>query len=155
MIIYLASPYTHRSRWRRWRRYREVCAIAGRLMRKHPTYTVFSPIAHSHAIASLVSLPVEWDYWSMHDKRFIQASDEVWIALMAGWRDSRGIKAEIEIAESLGKPVHLLFTESLSTIPLTTITLRRNQGDFDESGSMQRSRNAEVPVPQNRVGAAD
>ena len=45
----------------------------------------------------------------LYDRRFLEACDEVVVLLLDGWRESIGVKAEIEIVRELGKPVSFLF----------------------------------------------
>jgi len=88
-------------------RFEEACRIAGELMGQG--LVVFSPIAHTHPIAVACLLPRDWQYWEKFDREFIAASDKVVVAKMHGWKESRGVRAEIEIASGLGKPVEYLY----------------------------------------------
>lgn len=71
-------------------------------------YTVFSPINHCHPIADKYNMPRTWYFWKQHDLNYIKAADEVWVLMMPNWLNSKGITAEIEYAESIGKPVVLI-----------------------------------------------
>ena len=104
-MIYLASPYSHPNAIVRERRFRAACRVAARLIRAG--LVVFSPVAHGHAIA-LCGLPTEWEFWERHDRRFLEICDEVVVLTLDGWRESTGVRAEIQIAEQLGKPVRYL-----------------------------------------------
>lgn len=104
--LYLASPYSHPAAVVRVNRWNAVCRVAGRLMNEGNI--VFSPIAHSHPIAVQCELPGTWDFWHQFDRAFIEWSDAVVIAMLPGWKESVGVKAEIEIAQKLGKPVEYL-----------------------------------------------
>jgi len=102
-LIYLASPYSHEDPdVRKWRFCRAVDAAA-ELM--HDGYLVFSPIAHSHMIATRHDLPGDFAYWAEFDRRMVAACDEVWVLKIDGWAESVGVKAEIELAKGLDKPV--------------------------------------------------
>ncbi len=105
-MIYLASPYSHQDLSVMEARWKQVCVIAGRLMNEG--HVVFSPIAHTHPIADHCALPRGWDYWERFDREFIQASDKLVVAMMDGWKESKGVQAEILIAQELGKPVDYL-----------------------------------------------
>lgn len=102
-MIYLASPYTHDDPAVMAQRFDAVCHAAGALMKsgKH----VYSPIVHSHPIATRCGLPIEWEYWRDFDTRMIAACDELWVLNLHGVTRSRGVAAEIQIARDLGKPV--------------------------------------------------
>lgn len=105
-MIYLASPYSHPDHAVEERRFEEVCKIGGGLMAKG--LVIFCPIAHTHPIAVRCELPRGWDYWKQFDHEFIAASSKVIVAMMDGWRESRGVTAEIAIAHELGIPVEYL-----------------------------------------------
>lgn len=104
-MIYLASPYSHPDADVRWMRFEMACTAAANLMGRGEI--VFSPIAHSHSLATIGSLPTDWDYWEKVDRHFIEVCDSVWVLMLDGWEESKGVHAEIAIAESLGKsPVY-------------------------------------------------
>ena len=104
-MIYLCSPYTHVDAEVRQRRFEAACRAAAELIRMGKT--VFSPIAHSHAICRY-GLPVDWRYWEPHGRRFLETCDEVVVLTLNGWQTSVGVQAEIAIARELGKPVTFL-----------------------------------------------
>lgn len=104
--IYLASPYSHSAAFVRLDRFNAVCRAAGELMGQGNI--VFSPIAHSHPIALQCALPLGWDFWHAFDCAFIEWADAVVVLKLPGWEESVGIKAEIAIAEQLGKPVEYM-----------------------------------------------
>lgn len=105
-MIYLASPYSHPDPKVQHQRFLKVCAIAGGLMAKGEI--VFSPIAHSHSIACQSELPGNWEFWETFDLEFIIRSSKVVVAMMDGWRESKGVAAEIAIAAELDIPVEYL-----------------------------------------------
>jgi hypothetical protein len=51
---------------------------------------------------------VNWEFWEAQDRRLLQACDELWVLTLDGWQRSIGVRAEIKIAEALGKPVRLV-----------------------------------------------
>ena len=105
LLIYLASPYSHQSVAVRRARVRSICRAAAALIRCG--YVVFSPVAHSHGI-SQHGLPVTWEFWEHQDRRFLTLCDELWVLQLEGWRQSRGVQAEIALACSMGKPVRFV-----------------------------------------------
>lgn len=105
-MIYLASPYTHASHFVMEQRFDAACKAAGELMRYGKV--VFSLIAHTHPIAVRCELPRGWDFWERFDREFISASEEVVVLMLDGWRESKGVTAEIAIARELGIPVTYL-----------------------------------------------
>jgi len=104
-MIYLAGPYSHPDSAIREQRFHAACVAAARLMRAG--HFVYSPIAHGHPIAAH-GLPTDWRFWEPHDRRFLEQCDEVVVLMIDGWRESRGVQAEIQIAGELGKPVRYL-----------------------------------------------
>lgn len=110
-MIYLASPYTHPDPAVRETRFQAACRQAAEMFRCG--IPVFSPIAYSHAIAAH-DLPLEWDFWARFDRAFLEVCAEVWVLTLDGWRESRGVQAEIELAHELGKPVVLVEPDALT-----------------------------------------
>ena len=104
-MIYLCSPYNHDQAVVRQARFEAACRAAAELIRQGKT--TFCPVSHSHGIAHY-GLPVGWPFWEKHDRRYLEACDEVVVLMLDGWPESVGVQAEIEIARSLGKPVSYL-----------------------------------------------
>jgi nucleoside 2-deoxyribosyltransferase len=107
--IYLASPYTGTSE-QQADRFDIVCQVAGKIIldRKFP---VFSPIAHSHPIATRCDLSGEHDFWIDQNRAWLEWADEVWVAMIDGWKDSKGVQWEVEYAKAHGMPVGFVATE--------------------------------------------
>ena len=101
-MIYLASPYSHEQAAVRDLRWRLACHCASVLMGRGEH--VICPIAGSHPIAEF-GLPKDWEFWADYDRALISVCDTVDVLLLDGWRTSKGVQAEMEIAKSLGKPV--------------------------------------------------
>lgn len=106
-ITYLATPYTHDDPAVRAERFDVVNRVAGELMRKGEI--VYSPISHTHPIAQECELPQVWcDFWEHQDRPFLEASYRLVVLKQDGWDKSRGVKAEIAIAEELGLPIQYM-----------------------------------------------
>ena len=106
-MIYLSTPYTHPDPDVMEERFRAACRVAWRLMNEG--MVVYSPIAHNHTIVSISGvLPWGWDFWEKFDRHMIALSEKVVIVMIDGWKDSKGIKAEFDIAQELGKPVEFI-----------------------------------------------
>lgn len=99
---YLASPYSRYPAGTE-AAYRDVCALAARLFKAG--VLVYSPIAHTHAIATIGGLDGHFEQWKGFDEALIAASCGMIIATMDGWRESAGIAAEIAICKRLQKPI--------------------------------------------------
>ena len=117
MLNYLASPYTHPDKQRRRKRARAVTMLACRLIQEKRLH-IFSPIAHTHAIAECGDLPSDWDYWEEFDRIMLTASQRLLIAEIEGWEDSNGIMNERKIMSALGRPIVLVNAETLEFTPL-------------------------------------
>ena len=101
-LIYLAIPYTGSEAVS----FEIANKVAGVLMQRG--VIIFSPISHSHSIAEMCALPVEWHFWEYQDRLFIERSEELWVICCEGWERSKGVKAEIDYANELGKRVRFL-----------------------------------------------
>lgn len=100
---YLASPYT---------KYPSgineanacICVIAADLMRLG--VSLFSPIAHSHAVAIYGGLdPLDYKIWLPSNEPLIAGAYGMIVAKMDTWETSYGINLEIEAFERAGKPI--------------------------------------------------
>lgn len=102
-LVYLASPYTAPTAEERAARYHAALKAARCL--EGEGWMVFSPIAYGHQFAVEFAAPFDWDSWARLDQRLIRACDLLVVLCIDGWDRSRGVAAEREYAESLGKPV--------------------------------------------------
>jgi len=104
-MIYLAVPYSSSDPTVCERRFQAACRAAAALVRCGKD--VFAPVCHSHPIAAY-GLPVNWEFWQRQDRWYLTCCDEVVVLMLAGWQESTGVQAEIEIARELGKPITFL-----------------------------------------------
>jgi len=118
-LIYLASPYSNADPAVEQARFDAVCQAAATLMRRG--LLVFSPIAHSHAIARF-GLPTDWAFWQRYDRAFLNRCRELWVLKLPGWESSVGVRAEIQIAREMGKPVRLIDPVALMTENTPAVT---------------------------------
>lgn len=112
---YLASPYSvkyplsqHQALLLRLKRYEKVCKLAAVLMKNGEN--IFCPIAHSHAIET-IGMPGELygqDFWLKQDFAVLAQAKELIVFMMDGWKDSNGIKAEIEFAKERDIPIRYI-----------------------------------------------
>ena len=105
--IYLACPYSNPDPQIMEYRFNEVTKKAADLIQQG--YIVYSPITHNHFIAVKYGLPRGWEFWKEFDISFIKWCDVVCILSLDGWKESKGIDAEINIAAKLGKTVVMLY----------------------------------------------
>lgn len=113
-LVYLASPYSHKDEAVRQQRFEVACRISGFLL--EIGIFAFSPIAHSHPIAQICNLPGNFEFYEKFDERVLTACDELWVLQMDGWKESKGVDAEISIARKLNKPVVYIGEKTLHGI---------------------------------------
>lgn len=105
--IYLAGPYAHKKPSVREWRFNKLNQIAGELMRDFG-YIVFSPISHSHPISLHIGNSISNEFWLRQDRFYMNLCDEMWVAMLPGWKQSNGIKYETWYFRVSGKPVNYL-----------------------------------------------
>lgn len=105
-LVYLACPYSDPNPAVRQERFEKVNKAAGCLMRNG--LKVFSPISHTHPIASACDLPLEWEYWEQFDRLFISISHRFYVLMLDGWKESKGIEEELKIADELGLQIEFI-----------------------------------------------
>jgi len=108
-MIYLACPYSHPDNNVREHRFKMANRAAAKLMREG--HIIYSPISHTHPIAVEGDLPLDWAYWQSVDEFYIRLCERVIVLMLTGWESSKGVQAEIEIAQSLDKPVEFVGVE--------------------------------------------
>ncbi len=102
--VYLASPYTHASRDVMEIRAAQAARAAALLCRKG--MLAYSPIAHGRALEQAASLPPDWRFWERQCMSHLRRWATVLAVLrLDGWKESRGVAAELAEAEMLGIPV--------------------------------------------------
>lgn len=102
MKIYLAIPYFGNEKTS----FIKANQKAAELMKSG--HIVFSPISHSHPIAIQCGLPGDYEFWAEFDYSFLEWCDELWVYCLTGWKQSKGVAAEIKIAKKLNKPIQYI-----------------------------------------------
>ncbi len=102
-FIYLACPYSYPEENVRLFRFKQANIAASKLMNEG--HVVYSAISHTHPIAVDASLPLGWDYWQNVDEVFISLCHTLAVLKLPGWQESKGVNAEMEIAQRLGKSI--------------------------------------------------
>lgn len=101
-LIYLASPHSHTNSGVRQDRYQAALECTSWLIENG--FWVFSPIVHSHNLpCNKMEKTISWEFWKEFDTETISRMDEVWVLIIPGWKESKGVQAEIEIGRSQGK----------------------------------------------------
>ena len=113
-LVYLASPYLYRrndisdmakSQVHEFR-YQKAIDATAYLMKKG--LAVYSPIVATHPVAVKHDLPLGSEYWMQFDELALVKCDEIVVLTLDGWKESPGVKREIEIMQQLHKDVTYL-----------------------------------------------
>jgi nucleoside 2-deoxyribosyltransferase len=114
-LIYLAAPYTSHDRSEVLCRVEQINIAAAKLFRLG--HFVFSPISHTHPIKEAdAALEGHWSFWKDYDERMLSHCDSVVVLMLPGWRESKGVMAEIGIADRLNKRIEYLKPEDLQDL---------------------------------------
>lgn len=107
-MIYLASPHSHISSEVRQDRYQAALECTSWLISNG--FWVFSPIVHDHNLLCNQNVRnINWEFWKEFDTEMITRCDEVWVLMIPGTIDSKGVRAEIEIAKLQGKRINVIW----------------------------------------------
>jgi len=113
-MIYLASPYSHDIAAVRKRRAVAACMATGKLT--DDGECVFSPIATSHTLLQVCSRPWNDPWWYEWSMGFLRHAGQVWVLMLDGWKESRGVQAEIEEAKRLGIFIRYVAPETVEML---------------------------------------
>lgn len=72
---------------------------------------IFSPIVHSHPMSQTFDMPTTFPFWEKLDYQYLDACEALWVLMMDGWQDSRGVTAEIAYAKSKGLPIKYIHVD--------------------------------------------
>lgn len=99
-FIYLASPYSSPDEVVRQQRFELAAAFTAEQLRRG--VNIYSPIVHNHDLAVRYDLPKEFDFWQRHNYALLAKASELWVLTLAGYDKSRGVTAEVAMADQLG-----------------------------------------------------
>ena len=103
-LVYLGSPYTKYAAGIE-QAFRDVSEIAAEMLRDG--VKVYSPIAHTHPIATYGNLdPLNHEIWLPFDQAMMDAAEAMVVADMDDWRESYGVRYEIDYFRAADKPVY-------------------------------------------------
>jgi len=118
-MIYLSTPYWHPDPQVRQKRFEIVSEIASYLI-YFTKHALFSPISHGHAIfKDRDDLDPGIEYWEKYEKQIMPICSELIVVCIEGWKESRGVKREIDLAKELGIPIR--FWEPMGKLEKTEI----------------------------------
>lgn len=98
-MIYLASPYSSKDPRVMQERFiitRFYCNI--RMKRGD---VLFSPIVYGHQFATEFKQPTDFLYWKTFNDHMLTLSKSMTVLCLPGWKRSKGVTHEIELAEAL------------------------------------------------------
>lgn len=111
-LHYLATPYSRHPGGLKVA-YMDAVVINNRLSAKG--MRVYAPIVHSHLVAKLTGVdPLDHEFWMACCEPWMRRCDVLLVAMMTGWRESKGIGLEIAAFGNADKPVRYLDCETLS-----------------------------------------
>jgi hypothetical protein len=102
-FYYLATPYTNYEGGLE-KAYHDARMITAGFLKQG--VTVFSPIVHTHPVARIGGIdPLDLNIWIPFDEPFMRAAGACIVAMLPGWKKSKGVRAEIDFFNAAGKPV--------------------------------------------------
>ncbi len=109
-MIYVASPYSsggspEQRAAAHEERYREAKRFVTYVIVEHGP-APFSPIVYCHPLAVESNLPGDAEYWYKFNMQFLRKSEAVFVLMLDGWEKSKGVKAELDMAQRLRIPVY-------------------------------------------------
>lgn len=117
---YLACPYSDANSAKSWARVQIASQVAARLMSRESV--VFSPITHGHHVADHLpeDLRCAHDFWMHQCLPMVQWAEVFALIPLLGWRESKGVRTELELAKALGKPRVIIQLPGYPTCELFT-----------------------------------
>lgn len=111
-MIYLACPYSHDDPEVRRMRFDAANTMAAILLKKGDM--VFSPLSHTHPILcdkKAEGISHGWDFWAEFDTKILSVCRILYVIMIDGWKQSKGVIAEIGIAKGLGLPIRGIYLD--------------------------------------------
>lgn len=93
---YLASPYTDADKSVMLRRFQAAEDCLAYFLKQR--IWMYSPIVHCHQLALNHELPPDHLFWDAYDKAMILSSTGVYVLLMEGTSQSKGVQKERDFA---------------------------------------------------------
>lgn len=108
MFVYVASPYTSQNAAIIERRVLAVQQFCAELV--DTGRTPYSPVVHFHYIYSALSVPrQDADFWQWHNRAMLRYASKLFVLMLPGHAESRGVQAEVAFARSLQIPIDWKF----------------------------------------------
>lgn len=133
MLGYLASPYSHPDKNVQESRVKQVAEKAVQLI--NAGIPVISPIVHNVGLIQHSPNAMEggWKNWGKLDEAMLSSCKYMIVYQMEGWKESKGIEAEIQICKRLNIPI-IRITEltEVSIIQEWVLQLLKSKNDRAE-----------------------
>lgn len=107
-MVILSSPYSSKDKNVVAQRVKETGEYVVSLMEQG--ITVVSPTLYGLGVIeySEKKLPDSYEFWEKYCRDIVKNSDEMYVAAIEGWEDSKGVNGEIEYAKEFGKNIWLV-----------------------------------------------
>ena len=102
-LTYLAGPYSDPDSKIRQFRFEQLSRITALLIWQKKI--IYCPIVAWHLVAQSQNLPTDAMYWDEINKTYLQYSHELIAVHLPGWKESKGMQEEIQLAEELDIPI--------------------------------------------------
>lgn len=102
-LVYFAQPYSHDDPKIVEERFVLGSKKSAELMAQGAI--IFSPITMCHPMSLYGKLPGGWEFWEKFDRTYLSVCNKLIVYRLPGWEISKGVTAEIKIAQELGIPV--------------------------------------------------
>ena len=97
-MIYLASPYTHDDPAVRHDRYWQATLCTAHFARAG--IAIYCPIHYGHTLSTThTGIPKTHEYWMSVCLPILRGAERLYVLTLPGWKESRGIKEELDEAE--------------------------------------------------------
>lgn len=106
-VIYLAGAFWHDDKKIRNKRFKTLSKVAGKLMKEKDIY-VYSPISHGVPIDATAKL--DHAFWVQFSLKMLAKCNEIYVLDVDGWKESKGVQAEINWAKEFDMPIHMITT---------------------------------------------
>ena len=96
--VYLCFPFTHKFFIVRWWRFYKSTRLTARILKLNPELCIFSPITHSFPVSLFLGNSTDGKFWLNQDFSLLDNWADIMLIPIEeeSWRDSHGIKAELE-----------------------------------------------------------
>lgn len=105
-MIFVAQPYYTVSEHTIRQRVKMGSLYCGALLNQG--VMCVSPVVYGTTILEHVSLPKDFSFWDQISFTLLEKCSEMHVLALDGWKDSRGVTAEINRATELGIPIKYL-----------------------------------------------